>query len=85
MKRSLCWLAASAMACSAAQDEPPGELVTTGVIGSETDHGFADIRSIALDPRGGVWVADVGDHRLTRWSDDGAFLEERGRVRGAFP
>jgi hypothetical protein len=63
-----------------AGEPPEWQLDSLGVIGAETDHGFAEIRSIALDPRGGVWVADVGDHRLTRWADDGAFLEERGRV-----
>lgn len=61
--------------------EPPTwTLDSLGVIGAETDQGFAEIRSIALDPRGGVWVADVGENRLTRWSDDGAFIEELGRV-----
>ena len=59
-----------------AGEAPQWSLDSLGVIGAETDHGFAEIRSLALDPRGGIWVAYVGDHRLTRWSDDGAFLEE---------
>ena len=60
--------------------EPPGwSLDALAVIRSDPDVGFSRVRSVALDPRGGVWVADVGETHLSRWSDAGEFVEERGR------
>lgn len=55
-----------------------------GAARPEAGIGFSQIRSIALDPRGGVWVADVGEKRLSRWSDSGEWIEDRGRI-GAGP
>jgi hypothetical protein len=61
--------------------EPPEwTLDSLAVIRPEAGVGFSNIRSIALDPRGGVWVADVGENRLSHWGDDGAWIEDRGRV-----
>src|SRR5690606_3108082 len=54
--------------------EPPSwTLESLAVIRPEAELGFSNIRSIALDPNGGVWVADVGEGRVSRWlpADDG--------------
>lgn len=60
--------------------EPPEwSLDTLAVVRAEPELGFSRVRSIALDPRGGVWVADVGERRLSYWDDTGAHVEDRGR------
>lgn len=55
-------------------------LDSLAVIRAEPTVGFSRVRSIALDPRGGVWVADVGENRLSYHGDDGSWIEDRGRV-----
>lgn len=55
-------------------------LDSLAVIRAEPGVGFSRVRAVALDPRGGVWVADVGENRLSYFGDDGAFIEARGRV-----
>lgn len=65
---------------SVAGNPPVWALDSIAVLRAEDDVGFSRVRSIALDPRGGVWVADVGEHRLSRYDDAGAWVEDRGRV-----
>lgn len=61
--------------------EPPEwSLDTLAVVRAEPELSFSRVSSIALDPRGGVWVADVGEKRLSYWDDTGAHVEDRGRV-----
>ncbi len=61
--------------------EPPEwSLDSLAVLRAEPTVGFSRVRAIALDPRGGVWVADVGENRLSYFGDDGAWIEDRGRV-----
>ncbi len=55
-------------------------LDSLAVIRPEPTVGFSRVRSIALDPRGGIWVADVGENRLSYFGDDGKWIEDRGRV-----
>jgi hypothetical protein len=59
---------------------PTWSLDSLAVLRPEPDVGFSRVRSIALDPRGGVWVADVGENRLSHFGDDGTWIEDRGRV-----
>lgn len=61
-------------------EAPEWTLDSLAIIRPEPTVGFSRVRSIGLDPRGGVWVADVGENRLSHFGDDGAFIEERGRV-----
>ncbi len=61
-------------------EAPEWTLDSLAVIRAEPTVGFSRVRSIALDPRGGVWVADVGENRLSYFGDDGVFIEDRGRV-----
>ena len=61
-------------------EAPEWRLDSLAVIRPEPGVGFSNIRSLALDPRGGVWVADVGEGRLSRWGDDGSWIEDKGRV-----
>ena len=61
-------------------EAPEWTLDSLAVIRAEPTVGFSRVRSIALDPRGGVWIADVGENRLSYFGDDGAFIEDRGRV-----
>jgi hypothetical protein len=61
-------------------EAPQWRLESLAVIRPEPEVGFSNIRSLALDPRGGVWVADVGEERLSRWGDDGGWIEDKGRV-----
>lgn len=65
-------------------EAPEWTLDSLAVIRPDRESGFSNIRSLALDPRGGVWVADVGEQRLSRWGDDGAWVEDKGHV-GAGP
>ncbi len=55
-------------------------LDSLAVVRAEPTIGFSRVRSITLDPRGGVWVADVGENRLSYFRDDGSWIEDRGRV-----
>ncbi len=59
---------------------PTWSLDLLAVVRAEPTVGFSQVRSIALDPRGGVWVADVGENRLSYFGDDGNWIEDRGRV-----
>ncbi len=65
---------------SIAGEAPLWSLDSIAVIRAEPTVGFSRVRSVALDPRGGVWVADVGEHRLSYFGDNGAWIEDRGRV-----
>jgi hypothetical protein len=61
-------------------DPPMWALEALGVLRAEPDVGFSRVHAIALDPRGGVWVADIGERRVSRYGDDGKWIEDRGRV-----
>jgi hypothetical protein len=63
-----------------AGEAPEWSLDSLSVIRADPEVGFSGIRSIALDPRGGVWVADTRERRLSHWGDDGVWIEDRGRV-----
>lgn len=54
------------------------------VVRPEPTVGFAAVRSIALDPAGGVWVGEMQEKRLLHYGDDGRLIERRGR-RGMGP
>lgn len=54
------------------------------VVRPEPTVGFASVRSIALDPAGGVWIGEMQERRLLRYGDDGQLIESRGR-QGAGP
>jgi hypothetical protein len=61
--------------------EPPlWRLESLAVITPEPGVGFSRIQSIALDPSGGVWVADVREGFVHRYDDDGNLVETRGRM-----
>lgn len=61
-------------------EAPEWTLESLAVIRADPEVGFSRIRSIALDPRGGVWVADTREERLSRWGDNGRWMEDLGRV-----
>ena len=65
-------------------EAPEWTLDSLAVIRADPEIGFSSVRSIALDPRGGVWVADIRERRVSRWSDAGEWIEDRGSV-GAGP
>jgi hypothetical protein len=65
---------------SVAGEAPVWTLDSLAAIRAEPTVGFSRVRSLALDPRGGIWVADVGENRLSYFADDGAWIEDRGRV-----
>lgn len=54
------------------------------IVRPEPTVGFARVRSIALDPAGGVWIGELQENRLLRYGDDGQLMESRGR-QGAGP
>lgn len=59
-------------------------LETLAIVRPEPTVGFANVRSIALDPAGGVWIGEMQEKRLLRYGDDGQLIESRG-ARGAGP
>jgi hypothetical protein len=59
---------------------PEWTLDSLAVIRADPEVGFSAVRSMALDPRGGIWVADTRENRVSRWGDDGNWIEDRGRV-----
>jgi hypothetical protein len=61
-------------------DPPRWQLESLAVIRPEPGIGFSRIHSIALDPSGGVWIADVRESTIHRYDDHGTFVESRGRV-----
>ncbi len=63
-------------------EAPEWTIDSLAVIRADPEVGFSGIRSIALDPRGGVWVADTREGRLSRWGNDGRWIEDLGRVGG---
>lgn len=59
-------------------------LESLAVIRPDSVYGFSHLRSIAIDPAGGVWIADSREDVLQHYGDDGRLIESRGRT-GAGP
>jgi hypothetical protein len=65
-------------------EAPMWRVDSLAVITPDSNVGFSQVRTIALDPAGGIWIPDTRERTLARFGDDGHLIETRGRV-GAGP